>query len=281
MKHLMSKLFRVLPLLLVFVAVPAFAQTATTQTTLSTAINGTATSFTLASVTGIAAGSEVCFADAPDCRLVTAVSGTTVTATPGGVDGTRQAAHPAGAIVFASAAGAPSSSTASPFIHGSPTGSPTGNSCTRTSQQLLPLYDVDTGNIWDCYADNITSSTLVASGNVSAVGRWRATSLTPTDGSVAIRVPVNNVDYQIKAWDYLVVVTSLTNGTTGGHNLTLPSATGMIGKQIVIKDEGGFANGANPVLTVVGTIDGQSNVVINSAYSVMRLESNGNTWFRW
>lgn len=270
-----------LPVLLTLGLVsPAFAQTQTTNTTLSSAITGNVTSFALASVTGIAAGSEICFIDAIECDLVSSVSGTTVTVNQRGVDGTRVASHQAGAIVFASAAGAPSASTNSPFIHGDPTAAPGGNNCVRVQQPLLPLFNVDSGTVWDCTLDATAANSANANApSTPTIGRWRGTNLVAFDQSVMPRQVVINTDYQIKAWDFLVAVTSLTK--LGGINLTLPSVTGLIGKSIIIKDEGGFVGGTNLVLTVIGTIDGATNIAISSAYSNMRLYSNGVNWLRW
>lgn len=268
-------------LLLLGLASPVLAQTATTQTTLSTAITANTNTMTVASATGIAAGTQLVFMDAIEAVTVGSISGTTVTLSQRGIDGTATASHSTGAIIFASAQ--PSSSQASPFIHGSPTRNPLGSTCIRANQPLLPLIDVDSGNIWDCTSDiqgastiNGNKSNLGTNAAANAVARWKGTQLVSYDQMVLPRVAVINADYQIKPWDYLIAVVSASGG---GHNLTLPSATGLLGKQIVIVDEGGFLANAT-AFTVVGTINGAANLPLNSAYTSIRVYSTGIDWIK-
>ncbi len=278
----MKRILSVLSLLLLVTA-PALAQTATTQTTLSGAITSNQTTFTVASATGISAGSQLFFADSNEAVLVASISGTTVTANQRGVDGTSASAHPTGVIIFASPGGSPSPSSASPFIHGAPIKAPAGNTCVRASQQVLPLIDVDSGNIWDCTSDITSVSTI--NGNPSNLGtntaasnlaRWKGSNINVFDQSSLPRVSVVNVAYQIKPWDFLISITSISGG---GFVLTLPPATGLIGKQFIIVDESGsVANGT--AATVVGTINGAANLALNSAYTSIRLFCNGVSYFK-
>ncbi len=223
---------------------------------------------------------ETGIVDCNEAMLVASISSTTVTVNQRGVDGTAACAHPTGVLIFASAGG---TTTSSPFIHGTPVKAPQGESCLRANQVLLPLIDVDSGNIWDCTQDitaissiNGNPSNLGTNTAASLLARWRGTNLNAFDQSVVPRTAVVNADYQIKAWDYLIAVTSVTGG---GHNLTLPSATGLNGKTFVIVDEGGFFANATAV-TVIGTINGGTNLALNSAYTSVRLYSNGISWFK-
>jgi hypothetical protein len=62
---------------------------------------------------------------------------------------------------------------------------------------------------------------------------------------------------------------------TGAINVTLPTATA--GKQITIKDISGNASINN--ITVIGTIDGTSNYIIDVDYFAIKLVANGTAWF--
>jgi len=61
--------------------------------------------------------------------------------------------------------------------------------------------------------------------------------------------------------------------------VTLPSASGVNGRILTIKDKSGTA--ATNTITVSGanTIDGAASKIINTAYGVLRLVSDGSNWF--
>jgi len=61
--------------------------------------------------------------------------------------------------------------------------------------------------------------------------------------------------------------------------VTLPSAAGVNGRILTIKDKSGTA--ATNTITVSGanTIDGAASKIINTAYGVLRLVSDGSNWF--
>lgn len=90
----------------------------------------------------------------------------------------------------------------------------------------------------------------------------------------AVRNGIADANYTATAADTIVALTSLTAART----VTLPSASGVpAGKQLIVKDESGSCNGSNTI-TVAGTIDGATNLVLNSAYASVRLYSNGTSW---
>lgn len=89
------------------------------------------------------------------------------------------------------------------------------------------------------------------------------------------RTIVADANYQVQPTDHLVAYTSLSTG----RSATLPATGITVGQPFIVKDEAGSA-GANNI-TVVGTIDGATNKVINSNYGNLRVYWSGSTWFTW
>jgi hypothetical protein len=91
------------------------------------------------------------------------------------------------------------------------------------------------------------------------------------------RVGVNDTDYTATSSNYLIGFTSLSTGRT----VTLPAASTMTNKTIIIKDESGSAGIYN--ITVAGagseTIDGVSAKMINTNFGSISIYSNGSNWF--
>lgn len=74
--------------------------------------------------------------------------------------------------------------------------------------------------------------------------------------------------------DYLLGVTALTGSLT----VTLPEQN-LVGQILIIKDETGQASNTKSI-TIQGTIDQQSDIVITVAYGIIRLYNNGISWSR-
>ena len=90
------------------------------------------------------------------------------------------------------------------------------------------------------------------------------------------RVAVSNTDYTVTPNDDVIGFTSLG----AARSITLPAANSVpAGKQIIIKDESGGCSVSNTI-TLVGSIDGSSNLVLNSAYASVRVYSNGSAWYK-
>lgn len=138
MKHLFRSLTLALGLVAVL-ALPAAAQVAVTQTTLSAAVGVSDPTWPLTSVTGIAAGSAI-YADS-ELAFVTALSGLNATVTRGS-DGTAPAAHASGEVVTASVSG----SHDGPFWRVNP---PNGT-CVVGSETFSLRVNTRTGDIWRC-----------------------------------------------------------------------------------------------------------------------------------
>lgn len=92
--------------------------------------------------------------------------------------------------------------------------------------------------------------------------------------NTAVHTVAPDANYTVLATDTIVAYTTLTAART----VTLPSAGSVpAGKQFAIKDESGNCSVSN-TLTISGTIDGASNIVLNTAYASLRLYSNGTSW---
>ena len=81
-------------------------------------------------------------------------------------------------------------------------------------------------------------------------------------------------DYTVVPSDSVVAYTALTASSTVELPLTAPT-----GKIIIVKDQTGIC-GQGRTVTVQGSIDGTTSVVLSSPYAVLRLYSNGNGWSR-
>jgi hypothetical protein len=91
------------------------------------------------------------------------------------------------------------------------------------------------------------------------------------------RVGVNDANYTATSSNYLIGFTAISTGRT----VTLPAASTMTNKTIIIKDESGSAGTYN--ITVDGdgseTIDGAATKVINVNFGSITIYSNGSNWF--
>jgi hypothetical protein len=232
-------------LLLLLAASVGFAQTATTQTTLSAAItSASATTISVASATGFTAGTTFAYTGG-ELMAVTAVNGTTISVIRGS-GGTIAKMHVTASVVWVG--------PFSIFRGTDPVGA-----CTAANEVYLPQINTATGGVFYC-----------------TNGKWQGVYWQQTMFGRFPRTPVANVAYTAKLTDVLIVMTSIS----GGKTITLPSATGLDGKFYIISDESGGAS-ASSTLTIAGTINGASNQTITTAYGVVRVRSNGTAWFLW
>jgi hypothetical protein len=157
----MTRFALTLALVLAF-AVSGFAQTTTTSTTLSAAVNGTASLITVASATSFVEGSTYAFVD-DELMEVSAVSGTSITVMRG-ANGTRVMPHLTGSTVYVGPFNV--------YRASDPSGS-----CTSTNETYLPQINPATGGVWDCSAKanlwwnvrkalNVTCRTLLVADSV-------------------------------------------------------------------------------------------------------------------
>ena len=162
---------------LVLAAVPAFAQTALTQTSLSAAITVNQTTFAIASATNVTASNTaptVLYVVDPgqykgELMTVKAISGTTVTVSRTGIN---KAAHASGSMVLV---GPPKA-----FAQYDPVGS-----CTASQTAYTPWVNAVTGSQWLCstvtgnwvpgfgndlYPTNVTAAVASAAGLITPSG---------------------------------------------------------------------------------------------------------------
>lgn len=118
------------------------AQTTVTSTTFSAAVAQGDLTVTLASATGVAAGTQL-FAD-QEAMLVTALSGTVATVTRGW-DGTTPGAHASAATVYAGSSG-----NSGPFVRSNP---PAGT-CVAGNELFSLRINTRTGDMWRCLNSN-------------------------------------------------------------------------------------------------------------------------------
>jgi parallel beta-helix repeat protein len=86
---------------------------------------------------------------------------------------------------------------------------------------------------------------------------------------------VVTTSYTMLAYDDVVLCNQ-----SGAIAITLPAATGgVIGKVITVKDKAGNANTNNITISGAQNIDGAASKVINTAYGVLRIISDGANWF--
>lgn len=138
----MFKRLSLLTAMLVAFALPAFAQTAVRQTTLSVAITSTnTTQVTLASATGVTAGTGL-FVDR-EAMSVVSISGT-IAQVIRGIDGSGVGTHASTTVVYV---GAPANTLGQgPFWMSDPV----YGTCTATNEQYTLRINVTAGRIWKC-----------------------------------------------------------------------------------------------------------------------------------
>lgn len=259
MKHMLARPLAALVAVLLLGS-SAFAQSnTTTQTTLAAAVTTTSTTvITVSSATGFTANTTYAFVDG-ELMAVTAVSGTNISVVRG-ASGTRAGTHLIGAIVHVGPVQA--------FRSVDPAGR-----CIPSEQTYLPQINYITGLIWSCSTQ--FGATLG--------GTWSATS---TVSASADRVPVRLItgNYTVVASDYVVA----SKTYTGAITVTLPSATGYLGKLLIVTDWAGLAEGSpgGRTITVSGLINGGASDTISTTYGQVRLigavsATSNAFWVKW
>ena len=84
-------------------------------------------------------------------------------------------------------------------------------------------------------------------------------------------------DYQAKMTDTFILV----DATAGNRIITLPFATGNLGKQFIIKKNDASGNTVTAIRRNTETIDGATNVVTATKTTVIRVVSDNSNWFLW
>ncbi len=190
------------------------------------------------------------------------------------------------ATVSPSAAGTMTFFDGSTQIGSAPVSGGTGaiivNNLTTGSHSLTATFTPSDSAAYDSSTSSALSYTITSGGgggggptgsnknavNYAAYGNGQA--------AAAVRVAVTNTNYTVLATDDVIGFTSLGAART----VTLPSAGSVpAGKALIVKDESGNCSGSNTI-TITGTIDGATNLILNTAYANARLYSNGSAWFK-
>lgn len=253
--------------LLAFVSVPAFAQTATNRTSLAAAVaNGTTTTLTLTSTSGVTTPSATqnvgLFVDGEFMRVIAIPTSGVVTVLRG-QSGTIAQAHPSGTQVWTG----PMGPNNTPFFNAGNWGAGPnvaaavrGNgSCTSTNVQYLPQIDVQFGILYDCDATS---------------GTWRGYRLRQ---QMSFAVPyhgVVNAAYSALMNDEVIGYTSLS----ATRLVTLPSASGIAGKVYIVRDETGNAGTGAVTIQLVNQVLGSTGL-ITTGYGSIKVSSNGTNWY--
>lgn len=110
-------------------------------------------------------------------------------------------------------------------------------------------------------------------------GRW-GSSTYPADHKSFRRWAVKRTATAVSANTAATVIVGVTS-TASARTITLDTDDVIDGLIIIVKDESGAANVNNITIDTEGTelIDGAASIVINTAYGVARLYSNGTNWF--
>jgi hypothetical protein len=235
----MKMTLKTLSLILLVVLLGSFAsaQTSLTQTTLSAAINSSATSFKVASATGITATNTVLYVD-KEAMFVNAVNSTTVSVTRG-YNGTVGRGHTSGVMVLS---GPPNA-----FVTTEPSGA-----CTNAQGvfQFSPVVNIRTGNQWLCSTvtgrvvpgwGNSSSEPSVTTAVASAAGLVTPSGpLFHITGALAITGFNIPVGLDTKAGGVVCAIPDGTYTTTAANNIALAS-TAVVSKTMCWAIDGNAA----------------------------------------
>ncbi len=92
--------------------------------------------------------------------------------------------------------------------------------------------------------------------------------------SIATALATKTAAYTLTATDSVI----LADATSAAFTLTLPSASGITGRQYTIKKVDSSAN-AVTIASVAGTIDGAATKALSAQWQAARVVSDGGNWF--
>ena len=259
-----------------------FAQTATTQTTLNGAISTSAVKvFTVLSATGITASTasvqRFLYVDS-ELMQIQAISGSVVTVIRG-AERTSATAHATGAPVWFGTIGGIDSSGNSfgVFLDKDPVPAV----CIQANQAFSPIIAYKSGTIWTCVNQAFTNNT----GNTPT---WVAAGSFPVADNFPYTI-MPDAAYTATLADTFIDASKMSSART----LTLPSASGIYGKVIVILN---YTTATSVTLTVatgasgqfIGTGAGRAQTLAITANGAgvdttgtLRLISLGSHWATW
>lgn len=247
-----------------------YAQTTSVRTTLTTATTqstGTET-LTVGSTTGMSASPQsFILIDAEMMQVVSVPSSTTITVRR--ATGGTASRHAATAEVRWGVSGQFNNSTGNTsgvFVGAAPVGS-----CTRASNQFLPVFLVANGAVtaYDC--PNTVSTTT---------GRWISWEYYPGTSEVAARTtPASTVtSYTALVSDYYIAITTAFTPNNTTFTVTLPCASVPAGKIWIVGDEGGDVGTTGNGITITGALLDSQQIL--AGFTSRAYRSNGTNCFR-
>ena len=146
----------------------------------------------------------------------------------------------------------------------------TATTISATTYQNLP--NNVTGNYLPLSGGTVTGGTIFTSGltanTLNVTGLTQTSGITST-GSITFKQVTINSSYTATTSDYMIDVTG------GTFSVVLPSAVGIQGRLLVVKNNGGGAVTVQPVLGQ--TIDDKPFVILGETNTI-QLASNGSGW---
>jgi hypothetical protein len=136
--------------------------------------------------------------------------------------------------------------------------------------------DMDT-NLYRAAAKTLKTDGSLVVGRAVAIGTRGPASTLHVGGSQSVQRTAVSADYLVTDGDYYVGVTD----TAARRAIRLPSASGRTGRVYVIKDESGRAK-AHPISVKAQpgeTVDGVEAMTIDTNHGVLRVISDGKSWF--
>ena len=124
--------------------------------------------------------------------------------------------------------------------------------------------------LMDLQVGGVSKFSVAKNGTVIAKGNFSES------GSMTTGVTAKTANYTVTSSDHYV----LMNSTGGARTITLPSSVGLAGIEYILKDYAGTAATNNITITTTSsqTIDGATTKVLNTAYGVLRVVSDGTNW---
>ena len=116
-----------------------------------------------------------------------------------------------------------------------------------------------------------TSGTIGVSllNNELGIGLRGATSLLEVAGPIATAISTKTANYTLTSTDSTILA-------NGAITVTLPTATGIGGRQYTIKN---ISTSAVTIASAGGTIDGATTISLTSHYESVTVQSNGTNWW--